>query len=355
MTRFILILVTCLLAISCETKHPELEHFAAAEFNEIAGFTLDELQIGSAERIVPLGTDRFIVLDRTANRLHEITSQGESASLRLDLPSGTDISSIATSREGELYVMNAYQGEVHVLSESDEHYWEHQHTIRFEEYVAEMPRRLEVSEENIFIKSFSHGSVDDGRTTGKLYVFDHDGNPEADDPVEFPLQDLTRDPMRQSGMPIPVPFSNTTLLAVNSRGTAFMGWTDELQMTGYSTDGLETFSLSYNLDPVSTESEDLEEWLETMGPELRATIEAGMPDYLPVMHHLAISNEDEIWIQFQATGTSSNTLVFDPDGEPVFKLRIPVNFEIDAIYSDRIIGVERDGTGTQTVRLFEVE
>lgn len=349
-----LLSLVLILFVACTPEPPELENFDQTDFSEIMQASLDDLNIGSLEKVTGVDRNSFITLDRTANRLHLINDDGSSETLRLELPAGTDITSITTDQDGRFYVLDAYGGNMHILEEGDEQ-WVKKGEITFDDYVTEMPRTIDVGRDLIYIKSFAHGGAEDGQSTGKLYTFDHEGNPVTEEPVEFPIRDLTSDPLRQAGVPVPVPFSNTTLFAANSEGLAFLGWTESLELTGYTTDGLQDVQISLGFDPVPADTEDMEEWLETMDPELQTTIESSMPEYLPVMHNLVISDQNEIWIQVQIEGSNANTLVFTPEGDPLSYLELPPDFEIEDVRANRVAGIERDATGEQSLRIFEVD
>lgn len=350
--RFSCIPAMILLLTSCGPGETPLDDFNSAELEEISVFSPNELGIGSIEEIVALNDSRFIALDRTANRLHHIDSDGNSENLRLDIPSGSDISSIGSDRAGHFYVMNSYNGKVYRFEEDEPGYWITNLEISFQDQVSEMPRKLGVSDDYLFIKSFAHGQPDEEYSEGKLYSFDHDGNALISDPITFPMQNLTRDPLRQSGMPIPIPFSNTTVFATDNDGSAWLGWTENAELTAYSHEGRQISQIQYELQPAESDIEELEDWLETMGPELRNTIETSLPQYLPIMHNVVVSAQDEIWIRILAENTSTNMIVFDREGNHLRQLQLPGDFELYDVYGNTLIGVKQDVTGEDTIRLY---
>ncbi len=353
--RFTTLIALIILIVSCQPGDAPLEDFDQVNLDETGVFSVDDLEIGSIEELVAISDNQFIALDRTANRLHLIDSEGNTENLRLDIPSGSDITSIGTDRSGNFYVMNSYSGKVHRLEEDEPGYWKTNLEISFQDDISEMPRKLGVSDDYVFVKTFIQGQPDEDYSEGKLYAFNHDGDLLNPDPVSFPMQNLTRDPLRQSGMPIPIPFSNTTVFAAGNDGSAWLGWTENAELRSYSPDGQRRAELEYHLQPAASDMSELEEWLETMDPELRNTIEASLPEYLPVMHNILVSDDDEIWIRMMAEGTSSNIIVFNQEGDPQKQLQVPGDFELHDVIGNTIVGVKQDPTGEETLRIFSMD
>lgn len=340
---------------ACGPADNPLDDFQPVYPQEAANLSLNELNIGSAEELIAIDDQLFVVLDRTANRLHRITINGAAENLHLDIPSGSDVTSIATDNRGNLFVMDRYEGTVYGLQQEEDNFWSRNFEVSFRDHISDMPSKLGVSDEYFFIKSFAHGQPDDKYTEGKLYAFSKDGQVVSDEPLSFRMQNLTRDPLRQSGMPIPVPFSNTTVFAVNSSGHTWLGWSENAELTSYSPEGSEQKQFSYDLTPAEPDMSELDEWLQTMDPELRNTIETSLPEYLPVMHNLVISDRDKIWIQIMADETTTNTIVFDDDGDSLYQMRFPVDFELQDVFGNTLAGVEQKVTGEQKIRIFTLE
>ena len=340
---------------ACGPADNPLDDFQPVDPQETATISLEELNIGSAEELIAMNDQLFVLLDRTANRLHQITIDGSAENMHLDIPSGSDVTSIATDGNGSLFVMDRYEGMVYGLQHEEDNFWSRKFEASFRDHISDMPNRLMVSDEYFFIKSFAHGRPDDEYSEGKIYAFSKDGQVVSDAPKSFRMQNLTRDPLRQSGMPIPVPFSNTTVFDVNSVGNIWLGWSENVELTAYSPEGSEQRKLRYDLTPAEPDMTELDEWLQTMDPELRNTIEAGLPEYLPVMHNLRISDRDEVWMQIMADETTTNTIVFDDDGNSLHQMRLPLDFELKDVFGNTLAGIEQQVTGEQKIRVYTLD
>lgn len=148
--------------------------------------------------------------------------------------------------------------------------------------------------------------------------------------------------------------------AIDYDGHAYYGWTESLDISRQeknTNEFLPFIGINLPNNPFTSATRDsvLSEYGETLSDNNQALrdLESTFPDTKPVVKRFLIDDMSHVWVEVFTEEESTEWIVFNPQGEPVYKTTLPQNERLVALRHNQAYTTSNTDEGIPVVNIFE--